>query len=239
MRSVTSVLVKGGRSAWKALLDVVYPPRCIRCGATLLEAQPPLCPRCLHRLERVEPEDLSALLQQWPEARQCLAGAFALWPFDAGGTVQRIQHLLKYGNRPRYGVAFGMVLGTAYRETVEAVPDLVLPIPLHRARLYERGYNQSAMLGRGVGRALGVPVSEALLVRRRATRSQTKLSRRKRWENVSGAFAVPDQDAVATRHLLLIDDVLTTGATLTAGAMVLKQAGAASVRVATLALARS
>ncbi len=95
------------------------------------------------------------------------------------------------------------------------------------------------MLARGVGRTLDCSVVEDLLVRRRATRTQTKLSRSQRWDNVSGAFALADADAVADRHILLIDDVLTTGATLAAAATALDHAGAASVRAATLAFARS
>ena len=158
--------------------------------------------------------------------------------FDEGGTVQRLQHLLKYGNRPAYGHALGRLIGAAYRDTTAPEPALVVPVPLHRIRRYERGYNQSAMLARGVGQALAVPTAETLLTRPRATASQTNLSRLRRWENVAGAFAVMQPEAVAGRSLLLIDDVLTTGATLTAAAMALKQAGASSVHVATLALAR-
>ncbi len=232
----TSAPARRVRPAWEALLRLIYPPRCLGCGASLPGERAPLCHRCLHRLERVEAERPAALLARLPEARTALDGAFALWLFDAGGAVQRVQHRLKYGNRPRYGVALGRLLGAAYREAAGPSPDLVLPIPLHRARRYERGYNQSAMLARGVGEALGVPAPEALLVRRRATRAQTRLSRTQRWENVAGAFAVAVPDAVAARRVLLIDDVLTTGATLAAAAVALKAAHAASVHAATLAL---
>lgn len=226
------------RPAWEGLLRVLYPPRCEGCGARLLDAAQPLCHRCLYRLERAEAAHLDRLLARLPEARAALDGAFALWLFDDGGTVQRVQHLLKYGNRPHVGRALGQVMGTAYGATTAPRPALVLPIPLHRARRYERGYNQSAMLAQGVGCALGVPVEEALLVRCRATRTQTNLSRRRRWSNVEGAFAVATPQAVAGRTLLLIDDVMTTGATLAAAAAALKHAGAASIHAATLALAR-
>ena len=228
---------KAARSAWEALLRVIYPRQCAGCGARLPENPTPLCPRCLARLERVDAAHLAALLAKLPEAQAALDGAFALWLFDAGGTVQRLQHLLKYGNRPAYGHALGGLIGTAYQGTAAPRPTLVLPIPLHRARRYERGYNQSAMLARGAGQALGVPVSETCLMRPHATSSQTRLSRLQRWENVADAFAVTQPEAVAGHTLLLVDDVLTTGATLAAAALALKQAGASSVYAATLALA--
>ena len=220
--------------AGEALLNLLYPPSCLGCGAYLSDSTPPLCHRCLHRLEQPDADALHARLHRLTDP-DALDAAFALWLFDEGGTVQRIQHLLKYGNRPRYGVALGRIMGKAY---ANSLPDLVLPVPLHRARLYERGYNQSAMLTRGMAESLGVPAATDVLVRTRATRSQTRLSREARWQNVSGAFALTEAEAVADKHILLIDDVLTTGATLAAAAATLKAAGAASVTAATLALAR-
>ena len=233
-----SKIVRAAHPTWQALLHVIYPPRCVGCGARLAEHPTPVCHRCLHRLERVAVDHLAGLLAQLPEAQAALDGAFALWLFDAGGTVQRLQHLLKYGNRPAQGIALGRLLGAAYRDTAAPQPTLVLPVPLHRARLYERGYNQSALLALGIGQTLGVPVSETILVRHRATPSQTNLSRPRRWKNVAGAFAVTQPEAVTGHSTLLIDDVLTTGATLAAAATVLKQAGATSVHAVTLALAR-
>ena len=236
--ALASMWAQAARPAWGAVLRVLYPPRCLGCGASLPEEARPLCHRCLPRLERPEAARLNALLAHLPEANAVFDGVFALWLFDAEGVVQRVQHVLKYGNRPHVGTALGQLMGTAYQAGGGAPPDLVLPIPLHRARFYERGYNQSAMLARGLGRALDAPVSEAVLVRRRATRSQTNLSRRSRWDNVAGAFDLVTPEAVAGRRVLLIDDVMTTGATLAAAAAVLQQAGAAAIVAATLALAR-
>ena len=228
---------QAAHTAWDGLLGILYPPRCVGCGARQPEETQPLCHRCLQRLERATETHVDAVLARLPEAHGVLDGAFALWLFDAGATVQRVQHLLKYGNRPHLGLALGQLMGTIYPATLPP-PDLVLPIPLHRVRLYERGYNQSAMLARGVGHTLGVPVSEKALIRHRATRSQTNLSRRRRWENVSEAFLLGIPEAVTGRRILLIDDVLTTGATLAAAAALLQQAGASSIHAATLALAR-
>ena len=103
--------VQAAQPAWEALLSVLYPPRCLGCGARLPDETEPLCHRCLHRLERAETAHLDALLAHLPEAQAALDGVCALWLFDAGGVVQRVQHALKYGNRPRVGLALGRVMG--------------------------------------------------------------------------------------------------------------------------------
>ncbi len=230
------------RELWEGLLDLAYPPCCLHCRARIehaASAEPdlPLCPRCLLRLERAAPEALAAELERLPHAAEALDGAFALWMFDKEGPLQQVQHALKYGNRPRYGVLFGRLVGRAYAEAPHPPPDGVLPVPLHPVRFYERGYNQSAALARGIASALRAPLVLGGLRRTRSTRSQTKLSRPRRWTNVAGAFCA-DAPAVRGRTLLLVDDVPTTGATATAAAQAIKQAGAHRVHLATLALAR-
>ena len=160
----------------------------------------------------------------------------ALWGFDAGGTVQRVQHALKYRGRPSLGVPLGRLLGQAFERAVPAWrPDVVVPIPLSRLRELERGYNQSSGLASGAAEALGA-ASGTVLVRTRPTQSQTTLAFAQRWANVDGAFALAPEAAggLAGRRVLLVDDVLTTGATLLAATRPLRDAGA-EVGVAALA----
>ncbi|MFQ5958709.1 MAG: ComF family protein, partial [Alphaproteobacteria bacterium] len=121
-------------------------------------------------------------------------------------------------------------------EALLADADAVTPVPLHRLRLFARRYNQAALLGRELGRIAGVPFAPDLLVRTRHTRSQAGRSRRARFENVRGAFAVRRGEDVRGRRIVLVDDVMTTGATAGACAAVLKRAGA--VRVDVLSVAR-
>jgi ComF family protein len=154
---------------------------------------------------------------------------FALWVFDEGGTIQRLQHALKYQNRPQLGERLGQYMARALDQTLDQpLYDAVFPIPLARRRRLERGYNQSRRLALGIAKVLGLPeVPEGLLVRTRPTRSQTNLSRAKRWTNVSGAFGMAEATDLTNRRVLLVDDILTTGATMTAAAQPLREAGAA------------
>jgi ComF family protein len=228
------------RTLGRGLLDVIYPPRCLGCGGRPESVRLPVCPRCLQSLERAPVMGVAARLDRLAVGRGALDGATALWVFDKGGTLQAVQHALKYGDRPRYGVALGELVGQGHAGTKGGPTgrvDGVVPIPLHRTRELERGYNQAAMIARGVAGALNCPLRTDLLTRPRPTRSQTHLSRRERWQNVRDAFdASPDAEGGSW---LLVDDVLTTGSTATAAARVLKDAGARTVTLTVLAMART
>ena len=223
------------------VVSLAYPPRCLGCGDRLFDARTLLCLTCFHGIDRASTDEAEARLQRLPQARAVLDEVACLWIFDKGGALQVVHQALKYGNRPTYGVTLGEPLGAVYSEVVGggAEVDLIIPIPLHRARHLERGYNQSEMLARGVATVLGVPVDPDLLVRDRPTRTQTALRRTDRWRNLEGAFRVTDADRVRARRLLIVDDVLTTGSTAGAAAKVLKEAGAARVDLAAMALART
>ncbi len=233
------------RALGHALLGVLYPPLCLGCEARLPERTPgrqpegeaglPLCPACLRRLPRAGPSALRPRLDRFPGA--VFDTAFALWLFDEGGTLQRIQHALKYGNRPTLGRELGRLVGQAWREAGHRVPGLVVPLPLHRPRRLERGYNQSERLAAGIAASLGAPLRSDLLRRTRPTRSQTALSQTARWTNVAGAFGLRDEADLAGQRVLLVDDVFTTGATAVAAAAPLRSAGA-RVSLAVLACAR-
>ena len=223
------------------VVSLAYPPRCLGCGDRLFEARMLLCLTCFHAIDRASPEEAEARLQRLPQARAALDDVTCLWIFDKGGALQAVHQALKYGNRPSYGVTLGEPLGAVYHDAADGAEqvDLIVPIPLHRTRLLERGYNQSEMLARGVAAVVGAPVDPKLLVRDRPTKTQTALKRTDRWENLEGAFRVTDGERVRGRRLLIVDDVLTTGSTAGAAAKVLKEAGAASVDLAALALART
>lgn len=224
---------RAARGVAAGLLDLLYPPLCLGCGRAGREATP-LCPRCLARLDRAEPAEVAARLASWPVPFRCAAVG---WRFQRHGGLRRAHHGLKFGERPEWGERLGLHLAVLVGAAcAPARGTLVVPMPLHRVRALERGYNQSTSLARGLAQGLGLPLAPGALRRVRPTRSQVGLGRDARWRNVARAF---EADAVAARggHVMLVDDVLTTGATAAAAAQALLDAGAASVSFAALGLA--
>ncbi|MEM1056148.1 MAG: phosphoribosyltransferase family protein [Bacteroidota bacterium] len=223
-------------STLHSLASVVFPEVCLGCGAPP-RTELPVCASCLRRLPRASAEPVRAELADRGADASLMSRSAALWSFDAGGTVQRIQHTLKYRGRPRLGIPLGTLLARAFEQDVDGWrPEIVAPIPLSRVRRLERGYNQSAGLAEGMAEAMGAVFAPHLVSRSRPTLSQTRLSHDARWRNVQGAFALRESTEVSGRRVLLVDGVLTTGATLLATAEPLLDVGA-EVGVAALAFA--
>ena len=226
--ALTRLLASAGAFG-RGLAGLAYPTLCLGCEQRLPDPDASLCPSCLRGLPRADAEAARQMLAHAP-----VAHVVPLWAFDPGGTVRRLQHALKYGGRPSLGRKLGRVMAHAVAETGARV-DVVVPVPLSRVRVLERGYNQAEALAQGVADELGVPTDDAL-VRTRATRKQATLSAAARRANVAGAFALAPGAALWGVHVLVVDDVLTTGATLVAAAQPLTEAGAV-VSVTALGLA--
>lgn len=150
--------------------------------------------------------------------------------------MRSLIHALKYGDRTDGVATYGRWLASAAVDLLEDT-DLIVPVPLNRWRLWRRRFNQSALLARALGRETGLPVNMLALTRPRPTRSQIGLTIDQRRRNVSGAFLVPNHKRVVIRgrNILLVDDVMTTGATVDASVRALRRAGATGVNVVTLA----
>ncbi len=223
-------------------LRVLLPPRCVLCGAAGagdrdlcagcagdFELNACCCPRCAEPLSAPAP-----LCAQCMAAEPPFAAAWA--PFRYAHPLDLLEARFKY----HADLAAGRVLADCLIERAAhdrpPRPDLIVPIPLHRSRLRERGYNQALELARPLARALGIPCGREVLVRRRATPAQTGLDAKARRRNLAAAFEVASS-APLPAHVVLFDDVMTTGATLREAARTLRRARVARVDVWVLARA--
>lgn len=235
-----------GAALGRGLLDLVLPPRCLACG-TEVDAAGGMCPPCWSGLRLIGPPWCRACGYPLPHAfaEAPLCGRCAETPpeydraraalrYDADSA--RLILAFKRGGRLEGVPQFARWMAAAGAEFL-ADADLILPVPLHRWRLLRRGFNQSALLAQRVARLTGRPWAPNLLRRRLATASQQGLGAAERRENITAAaFQLARPERVAGARVVLVDDVLTTGATVAACAAVLRRAGA--VRVDALALAR-
>ncbi len=234
----------GVAAAASAAIDLVYPPCCLACRAAICEANA-LCASCWGAIRFIErpfcdrtgtpfPLDLGAEGLLSPEAIAAppvYARARAVARFD-DGPIRRLVHQLKYGDRLELAGPMGAWMTRAGEELLSEA-DVLVPVPLHRWRLATRQFNQSVLLARSISRRCGVPVDVDALRRRKATTPQVGLSRSQRATNMQGAFTVdPERGiAVAGRAVVLIDDVLTSGATINAASRALLRADARRVDV--------
>ncbi len=221
-----------------ATLDLLFPRRCVgceeegsflcgRCEASLPRLAPPFCRQCAQPLAS---SDLCGRCRETP--LPCLEGIRA--PYLMEGTVRDCVHRLKYQDFRALGGVLGELLA-AYASELSLPASVLVPVPLHPRRLRARGYNQSALLARTMGRQMGLPVAERALRRSRAAPPQARSSdMEERRRNVEGSFSVRD-GSLAGSHVLLVDDVCTTGSTLSACAAALKAAGVSSVWAVTAA----
>jgi len=233
------------RALARAALDLLFPAVCPLCAARLgAGRRDPLCGACWASLARLAPPlcaRCGAPVPSEAEATGCADCRDAVPPFDYaraaasyGGAVREAIHGLKFGGRRSLARPLGDLVGEQCAAALADRPDALLPVPLARARERERGFNHAALLAERLGERLGLSVRPRWLVRLRATAPQTDLTAAERRANVAGAFAAAP--AVAGRHVVVIDDVITTGATVRECARALRAAGA--LRVGVLAVAR-
>jgi len=239
-------VLRVGRNTARAALDLLLPPRCLACGELVAEPgalcaacwpnvrflSAPHCAICGYPFEYDAGADaLCAACSREPPAYHRARAALR---YDEGSA--RLVVALKHADRTDAAPTYGLWMARAGAELI-AEADVLVPVPLHRLRLLLRRYNQSALLAHAIAAAARKPVAPDAIQRTRWTKSQGRMNRRDRAANVRGAFAVRRRRAglIAGRRVLLIDDVLTTGATVAACARALEAAGATQVDVLTLA----
>ncbi len=225
-----------------AIMHLLYPAVCISCERLLAENERFICSSCDADLDRFllpnESTDLmmNTLNENFP-SQTAIDDALSHYFFHKGGKFQALAHGIKYDGLSELAVAQGELLGRVVaEERPTATFDAIVPMPLHKLKFIERGYNQSERIAAGISRLLSVPV-KSLVERTRYTSSQTGFDLRGRMTNMKDAFVCPTP--FSDKRLLLVDDIFTTGSTLCSCARALKQSGAAHITIATLAVASS
>jgi ComF family protein len=216
---------------------LLYPKFCEACGITLNRTENIFCLSCLYHLPRTHYwKTPGNPLEQLFWGRVPIEHVCALFFFGKGSRYRKLLHKLKYKGNGEIGVELGRQLGKELKNApLYQTIEIIVPVPLHPKKKRKRGYNQSEKIAAGIAQITGWKVNTSALIRTQFTETQTRKSRQERWENVSEAFSLRDPAALANRRLLLVDDVLTTGATLEACILQLQKAEGCKVSVATLA----
>jgi ComF family protein len=220
-------------------LSLLFPRLCYACGNHLLRNEYLICTDCYVSIPRTnwhQDEDNPIAQLFWGRCQISKASAFSF--YTRGSRIRRLIHNLKYQGIREIGFELGRIYGLSLKSSgFTADIDLIIPVPLHPSRERKRGFNQSEYISRGMGDTTGLPVELKKLIRISQSDTQTKRSRYDRWMNVEGIFSVNDPERLKGKHILLIDDVITTGSTLEACACELLKIEDVKVSVAALAVA--
>ncbi len=220
-------------------INLFFSNNCLTCHKLLVKGEGWICTVCFYDLPQTtchqEPDNIVA---QKLYGRIPISYAGALYWFRKGNKVQKLLHALKYEKKKAVGEILGSKYGAVLKETsLSRTIDLIIPVPLHITKLRQRGYNQSDYFARGLADSLVIPWNNECLRRIKKTPTQTKKDKLERLKNVENSFCVTDPKAVYGKHILLVDDIITTGATLEACGLVLLAAGVKAVSIATIAVA--
>lgn len=221
-----------------SVLHLFFPHICAGCGTDRLNNETVLCMRCLHAL----PETNFELRPNNPVekifwGRLPLKAASAQYYFTKESLVQRLMHRFKYKNDKETGLQLGRLMGEQLKVSGRFNADALVPLPLFPVKEKRRGYNQARVLCQGMAERMKIPVLDKVISRPQHTETQTRKGRIERWKNVEGKFVLRHPDVVRDKHILLVDDVITTGATLEACGNEFLKAENILLSVATLCIA--
>ncbi|NRD21930.1 ComF family protein [Winogradskyella litoriviva] len=223
----------------KNLLNLIFPKVCEACNHALSDNEITLCTSCRHHLPVTNyhfsnEEAVKKVLY----GRVKLENATALLHFSKKGIVQQILHNLKYRGHEDIGAFFGKWFGTelATLTNYKSI-DVIVPVPLYRTKLRKRGYNQVTKFGKEIAKALNAEFNDSILIKTKSTKTQVFKGRLKRWNDDGALFDISDKQQLTGKHILLVDDIITTGATIEACATVLLKIDNIKLSVATMAIA--
>jgi ComF family protein len=221
-----------------SFLHLLFPHVCTGCGSDILNEETVLCMRCIDAM----PETNFELHPKNPVektfwGRLPLVGATAQFYFTKESLIQHLMHQFKYKRNKELGLQLGRMMGEQIKKSGRFEADALIPLPLFPAKEKRRGYNQATILCEGMAETMSIPVLDKVIIRPQHTETQTKKGRIERWKNMEGKFILSNPEAIRNKHLLLVDDVVTTGATLEACGNELLKAEGVRLSVATLCVA--
>lgn len=224
-----------------SLINLFFPKTCHACNTILTDNELGICVVCRHELPLTNyhferPETVKKIFY----GRVRLEAATPLFYFHKSGRVQQLLHHLKYNGKEDIGRIFGNWLGAELLESpyFESI-DVVIPVPVHFKKLKQRGYNQVALFAQQIAKVLNVSYLDDVLLKSRNTKTQVFQSREARFQSVAHSFYVQNINRIENKHILLVDDIITTGATIEASALVLNPEKKMQLSVATIAITHS
>ncbi|MBD1393970.1 ComF family protein [Mucilaginibacter glaciei] len=220
-------------------VSLIFPQLCVACSENLIANEHLLCTGCLYNLPltnfHLQPDNIVAR-QFWGKLQ--VEAAYSLYYFNKGGNIQNMMHQFKYNGMQRIGNLLGNIAGQQLLQNeIFNSADVIIPVPLHKKRLKERGYNQSASFAEGLADKLNARIDLDNLVRTVATKTQTHKSRFARFENMKEVFSIARPEDLKGKHILLVDDIVTTGSTLEACGIELLKIPGLKLSIATIAYA--
>lgn len=220
-------------------LSLIYPRHCEACAGNLFRHETFLCNHCVIGLPKsnFHLQATNELLRTF-EGRVPLKHGLSFYLFEKSGKIQRLLHAIKYHGQKELAEHLGSLYSQDLKDHMTHDPvEMVIPVPLHRNKLKSRGYNQSEWFAKGLSKGLYAEMRTDLLDRVADTATQTKKKKYQRWENVEGIFKLNEAKQLANRHVLLVDDVITTGATIEAACQELMKVEGIRISVASIAFA--
>lgn len=218
------------------LKDFLFVSTCFHCGMPLKEGERRICMRCWDSLSKVGGDDYTfRVLQERFRDGGVIDDFVTLYYFEKGTLLQVLAHSLKYEEVTSFGFELGVQLGERLRRRDI---DCIIPVPLNRKKERERGFNQSDFIAKGISSVIKAPVFTDIIHRVKYTMTQTHLNAAERKENISDAFAISSNEKVVNRTILIVDDIITTGATIQESAKILKTAGGKKIIAGSVGLAK-
>jgi ComF family protein len=225
---------------WDDFISLLFPRLCYACGNNLLRNEELICTECYVLIPRTNyHSERNNPVEQlfWGRCRIEKAAAFSF--YNRGSRIRTLIHNLKYNGIRDVGYKLGEIYGSALKDSGFASDiDLIIPVPLHPLKQRERGFNQSEIISQGLSASTGIALDVKSLSRKNLSATQTKKSRYERWTNVEGIFCVNDTMKIRDKHILLVDDVITTGSTIESCVSALLRTDGVKVSVIALAIAQ-